>query len=119
MLHLINHVDFAAPHDPRFRVRPHPYFDFRQQYRLYKRRKQGPVQGRKQRPVQDGGKSGKSQALFEEAEYAGEKVLILQPTNIAWISNAAKLLATTLRKNGVKAELAPSDGAGPSYMHFP
>lgn len=59
-----------------------------------------------------GGDPEKARQLFKEAGYAGEKVVILQPTNIAEISNAAQLLAATLRKIGVNAELAPSDWGG-------
>ncbi|MGR4932691.1 ABC transporter substrate-binding protein [Bradyrhizobium sp. CAR08] len=51
----------------------------------------------------------KAKQLFEEAGYAGERVVILQPTNIGFISNASQLLAATLRKSGVNAELAPSN----------
>ncbi|PCK76849.1 ABC transporter substrate-binding protein [Rhizobium sophoriradicis] len=59
-----------------------------------------------------GGDPEKAKQLFKDAGYAGEKVVILQPTNIASISNAAQLLASTLRKIGVDAELAPSDWGG-------
>ncbi|RWM14426.1 ABC transporter substrate-binding protein, partial [Mesorhizobium sp.] len=56
-----------------------------------------------------GGDPEKAKQLFKEAGYAGEKVVILQPTDIAWSNNASQLLAATLRKIGVNAELAPSD----------
>ncbi|MER8395930.1 ABC transporter substrate-binding protein [Mesorhizobium sp. M1340] len=59
-----------------------------------------------------GGDPEKAKQLLKEAGYSGEKVVILQPTNIAWISDAAQLLAATLRKIGVNAELAPSDWSG-------
>lgn len=59
-----------------------------------------------------GGDSEKAKQLFREAGYAGEKVVILQPTNWAEASNAAQLLAATLRKIGINAELAPSDWGG-------
>ncbi|RWO94836.1 MAG: ABC transporter substrate-binding protein [Mesorhizobium sp.] len=59
-----------------------------------------------------GGNAVKAQQLFKEAGYAGEKVVILQPTDWAEASNASQLLAATLRKIGVNAELAPSDWGG-------
>ncbi|RWP86669.1 MAG: ABC transporter substrate-binding protein [Mesorhizobium sp.] len=59
-----------------------------------------------------GGDPEKAKQLLKESGYAGEKVVILQPTSIAWISDAAQLLAATLRKIGVDAELAPSDWGG-------
>ncbi|MER9793356.1 ABC transporter substrate-binding protein [Mesorhizobium sp. M0213] len=59
-----------------------------------------------------GGNPEKAKQLFEEAGYAGEKVVILQATDVADIGNAAQLLAATLRKIGVNAELAPSDWGG-------
>ncbi|MFA1676771.1 ABC transporter substrate-binding protein [Rhizobium mongolense] len=59
-----------------------------------------------------GGNPEMARQLFKEAGYAGEKVVILQPANIAWIRDAAQLLAATLRKIGVNAELAPSDWGG-------
>lgn len=58
-----------------------------------------------------GGDPEKAKQLFKEAGYAGERVVILQPTNIAWINNIAQLLAATLRKIGVDAKLAPGDWA--------
>ncbi|CDX11480.1 putative peptide ABC transporter periplasmic-binding protein y4tO [Mesorhizobium plurifarium] len=59
-----------------------------------------------------GGDPERAKQLLKEAGYSGEKVVILQPTNIAWISDAAQLLAATLRNIGVNAELAPSDWSG-------
>lgn len=59
-----------------------------------------------------GGDPEKAKQLFQEAGYAGETVLILQPTDWPEVSNAAQYLADTLRKIGVNAELAPSDWAG-------
>lgn len=59
-----------------------------------------------------GGNPEKARQLFREAGYAGEKVVILQPTNIAAFSHASQLLAAELRKIGVNAELAPSDWGG-------
>ncbi|MCK1492458.1 ABC transporter substrate-binding protein [Bradyrhizobium sp. 180] len=59
-----------------------------------------------------GGDPKRAKQLFNEAGYAGEKVVILQPTNLAYFSNASQLLAQELRKIGVNAELAPSDWGG-------
>lgn len=59
-----------------------------------------------------GGDPEKAKQLFKEAGYSGEKVVILQPTNISTFSNSAQLLAAALRKVGVDAELAPSDWGG-------
>ncbi|MHC2303254.1 ABC-type transport system substrate-binding protein [Rhizobium mongolense] len=52
----------------------------------------------------------KAKQLFKEAGYSGEKVVILQPTDFASLSNAA--LAAKLREIRVNAELAPSDWGG-------
>lgn len=54
----------------------------------------------------------KAKQLFQEAGYAGEKIVILQPTDWAEVSNASQLLADMLRKIGVNVELAPSDWGG-------
>lgn len=59
-----------------------------------------------------GGDPEKAKQLLQEAGYAGEQVVILQPTNYPVFNNAAQLLAATLQKIGVNAELAPSDWAG-------
>lgn len=59
-----------------------------------------------------GGNPEKAKQLFQEAGYAGEKVIILQPMNMATLNPASQLLAATLRKVGVNAELAPSDWGG-------
>ncbi|MER8963677.1 ABC transporter substrate-binding protein [Mesorhizobium sp. M0701] len=59
-----------------------------------------------------GGNPEKAKQLFQEAGYAGEKIVILQPTSRAQASDASQLLAATLRKIGVNAELAPSDWGG-------
>lgn len=59
-----------------------------------------------------GGDPEKAKQLFKEAGYAGEKVVILQPTSWGAASDAAQLLAASLRKIGVNAELAPSDWSG-------
>ncbi|WP_192258575.1 ABC transporter substrate-binding protein [Mesorhizobium caraganae] len=54
-----------------------------------------------------GGDPEKAKQLFQEAGYAGEKVFIFQTTDWPEASNASQLLADTLRKIGVNAELAP------------
>ncbi|MGX5832288.1 ABC transporter substrate-binding protein [Mesorhizobium sp. 43Arga] len=59
-----------------------------------------------------GGDPEKAKQLFKEAGYAGEKVVILQSTDWPEASNCSQLLAATLRKIGVNAELAPSDWGG-------
>lgn len=59
-----------------------------------------------------GGDQDKAKELFKEAGYTGQKVVILQPTDWAEGSNTSQLLAATLQKIGVKAELAPSDWGG-------
>ncbi|MGX1350526.1 peptide/nickel transport system substrate-binding protein [Bradyrhizobium elkanii] len=61
---------------------------------------------------QKGGDPEKARQLFKEAGYSGEKVVILQPTNSAAISDAAQLIAAALKKVGVNAELAPSSWSG-------
>ncbi|RUW28168.1 ABC transporter substrate-binding protein [Mesorhizobium sp. M1E.F.Ca.ET.041.01.1.1] len=61
-----------------------------------------------------GGDPEKAKKLFQEAGYSGEKVVILQPTDWPTVSKAAEYLAFILRKNGVNAELAPSDWGGVS-----
>ncbi|RUW46148.1 ABC transporter substrate-binding protein [Mesorhizobium sp. M1A.F.Ca.ET.072.01.1.1] len=59
-----------------------------------------------------GGDPEKAKQLFKEAGYAGEKVVILQSTDWAEASNMSQLLAATLQKIWVNAELAPSDWGG-------
>lgn len=59
-----------------------------------------------------GGDPEKAKQLFKDAGYSGEKVVILQPTDWAEASNMSQLLAATLQKIGVNAELAPSDWGG-------
>ncbi|MER8583129.1 ABC transporter substrate-binding protein [Mesorhizobium sp. M1423] len=59
-----------------------------------------------------GGNPEKAKELFNEAGYAGEKVVVLQATNVSEYNNISQLLANTLRKIGVNAELAPSDWGG-------
>ncbi|MER9794768.1 ABC transporter substrate-binding protein, partial [Mesorhizobium sp. M0213] len=59
-----------------------------------------------------GGNPEKAKQLFKEAGYAGEKVVILDPTDWAAADHMAQLLAAALRKIGVNAELATSDWGG-------
>lgn len=59
-----------------------------------------------------GGNPERAKLLLKEAGYAGENVVILQPTDWPEGSNASQLLAATLRNIGVNAELAPSDWGG-------
>ena len=59
-----------------------------------------------------GGDIEKAKQLFKESGYAGEPVVILQPTNSPWQDNASQFLASVLRKAGVNAQLAPSDWGG-------
>lgn len=59
-----------------------------------------------------GGNPEKAKQLFKEAGYAGEKVVILNPTDIKVLDDASQLLAAELRKIGVNAQLAPSDWGG-------
>ncbi|MER8504999.1 ABC transporter substrate-binding protein [Mesorhizobium sp. M1142] len=59
-----------------------------------------------------GGDPEKARQLFQESGYAGETVVILQPTDVPAISDVSQWLAAALRKIGVKAELAPSDWGG-------
>lgn len=59
-----------------------------------------------------GGDPERAKRLFQEAGYAGEKVVILQPTDWATVSDASQLLAAAMRNIGINSELAPSDWAG-------
>ncbi|CDX53655.1 putative peptide ABC transporter periplasmic-binding protein y4tO [Mesorhizobium plurifarium] len=59
-----------------------------------------------------GGEPERAKQLFKEAGYAGEKVIILDPTDWHEGDNAAQLVANMLRKIGVNAELASSDWGG-------
>ncbi|WGR72993.1 MULTISPECIES: ABC transporter substrate-binding protein [unclassified Bradyrhizobium] len=58
-----------------------------------------------------GGDPEKARQLFNEAGYSGEKIVILQPTPIKWISECAQLVAAELRKIGINAQLAPGSWA--------
>lgn len=54
----------------------------------------------------------KAKELFQKAGYKGEKVIVLDATNIAFMNNSAQLIAGQLQKIGVKTELATSDWGG-------
>jgi peptide/nickel transport system substrate-binding protein len=54
----------------------------------------------------------KAKELFKQAGYDGRPVVVLQATNIAFMNNAALLVAQWLREAGVNAELAASDWGG-------
>jgi peptide/nickel transport system substrate-binding protein len=53
-----------------------------------------------------------ARALFEEAGYDGRPIVILQPTDIHLLSNAAQVTAQFLRQAGLNVELAASDWGG-------
>ncbi|TIU50128.1 MAG: ABC transporter substrate-binding protein [Mesorhizobium sp.] len=55
----------------------------------------------------EGGDLEKAKQLIAEAGYAGEKVVILDPTDWPACDLASQLLADVLRKAGISAELAP------------
>ncbi|PWJ88155.1 MULTISPECIES: ABC transporter substrate-binding protein [Mesorhizobium] len=59
-----------------------------------------------------GGDPEKAKELFKQAGYAGQKVVILDPTDWHEGDNASQLLAAALQKVGVNAELAPMDWGG-------
>ncbi|BAV50269.1 dipeptide/oligopeptide ABC transporter substrate-binding protein [Mesorhizobium loti] len=59
-----------------------------------------------------GGDPGTARQLFKEAGYAGEKVVILDPTDWREADNASQILVAALQKIGINAELAPSDWGG-------
>jgi peptide/nickel transport system substrate-binding protein len=50
--------------------------------------------------------------LFMQSGYAGKPVVILQPTNFAFMNNAATILGQELTDIGVKVDLAASDWGG-------
>jgi len=54
----------------------------------------------------------KAKQLFKESGYNGEPVVVLQATNIAYMSNSEQLITQQLKKIGVNASLAPSDWGG-------
>ncbi|RVC74845.1 ABC transporter substrate-binding protein [Mesorhizobium sp. M4A.F.Ca.ET.022.05.2.1] len=54
-----------------------------------------------------GGDPERAKQLFQEAGYAGEKIIILDPTDWVDGDNLSQLLAASLRKIGINAELAP------------
>jgi peptide/nickel transport system substrate-binding protein len=48
----------------------------------------------------------KAKQLFQESGYKGEKVIVLQATNFAFMNNSAQLIAGWLQNIGVNAQLA-------------
>lgn len=54
----------------------------------------------------------KAKQLFQEAGYKGEPVLLMQATNINYMSNSATLLAQELRQAGVNVQMLPMDWSG-------
>jgi len=54
----------------------------------------------------------KAKALFQQAGYDGRPVVVLQATNIAFMNNAALLIAQWLRQAGINVQLEPSDWGG-------
>ncbi|MER8451835.1 ABC transporter substrate-binding protein [Mesorhizobium sp. M1428] len=54
-----------------------------------------------------GGDPERAKQLFQDAGYAGEKIVILEQTDWPEGDNIAQFLATSLRKIGINAELAP------------
>ncbi|WP_018099513.1 ABC transporter substrate-binding protein [Sinorhizobium meliloti] len=59
-----------------------------------------------------GGDVERAKQLFKGSGYAGEKVVVLDPTDWAAAHAASQLLVATLQKIGINAELAPSDWGG-------
>jgi peptide/nickel transport system substrate-binding protein len=54
----------------------------------------------------------KARQLFKDSGYNGDPVVVLQATNIAYMSNSEQLITQQLKKIGVNASLAPSDWGG-------
>lgn len=54
----------------------------------------------------------KAKQLFKESGYKGEKVIVLQATDFAFMNNAGQLIAAWLKEIGVNAELAASTWGG-------
>ena len=53
----------------------------------------------------------KAKQLFAEAGYKGEPILLMQATNIAYMSNSAQVLAQEMRQAGLNVQVAPMDWA--------
>jgi peptide/nickel transport system substrate-binding protein len=53
----------------------------------------------------------KARALMQEAGYKGEKVVVIQPTDLPHMDTVSQLTASQLRKIGVNVELQPMDWA--------
>ncbi|MFW5835060.1 MAG: ABC transporter substrate-binding protein, partial [Pseudomonadota bacterium] len=54
----------------------------------------------------------RARELFQAAGYDGRPVTVLQATNIAFMNNAAQIIADRLRSIDINVELAPSDWGG-------
>ena len=54
----------------------------------------------------------RSKALLAEGGYDGKPILLMQATNIAYMSNTATLLAQELRQGGFNVEVVPMDWSG-------
>ncbi len=54
----------------------------------------------------------KAKQLFQESGYKGEKVIVLQATDFAFMNNSEQLIANWLKQIGVNAQLAPSNWGG-------
>ncbi|MEI9412029.1 ABC transporter substrate-binding protein [Mesorhizobium salmacidum] len=59
-----------------------------------------------------GGDPEKAKQLFKEAGYAGERIVILDPSGWPEAHAAVEVLAAAMHNIGVNAELAPSDWGG-------
>ncbi len=58
-----------------------------------------------------GPNSAKAKELMQEGGYDGRPVVMLQATNIAYMSNAATVMAEEMRRAGYNLQLAPMDWA--------
>lgn len=54
----------------------------------------------------------KAKTLLKEGGYDGKPVVLMQATNIAYMSNSATLLAEEMRKGGFNVQLVPMDWSG-------
>ena len=54
----------------------------------------------------------RAKELLKEGNYDGKPVVLLQATNIAYMSNSATLLAQEMRQAGFNVEIAPMDWSG-------
>jgi peptide/nickel transport system substrate-binding protein len=54
----------------------------------------------------------KARELLQKSGYKGERIVLLQATNIDFIRNSADIVAAALRSIGTNVEVAPSDWGG-------